>query len=851
MPDTVVEVGESGHGRDRPQNIDIEAQNEATGEHEQLAIQPHEQNFRLQNERTSYNQQLSDEAFLISTAEETSPLLSSSRKSEDTENMSLPLPPDYHNHDDGYSNPSGDGETAARRPHGKRKRFSIRLWRSNWVRGFLTASFLLATFFIAIGIKESLARADQTSYSHLLNSHDGLDNPATELLMKVIQAHYPGAKLTDLTEREREKVLHSGPDDSLFDLLELWKSKVSKNKPHSDGKERACKHEEDIVIVHQDTSSFRRVLVVGDVHGRLDALDTLLAGVDFDHSQDLLVLTGDLVAKDSSHRHQAAKASEEVLEFVRKHWQKSVVSVRGNHEGNVLQDAGRGGLEPEEWCRARLEDQKNYYAQKRQEGKGIHSRYLDLIEEFPHILRLDEYPVPSLPPQLDRKRFSDLDPEKSFQSEQINHSKRHQPTTKAEHVVVHAGILPTLPLQDQNPFDVTNMRAISVKKQKVKNPNKKHHHDGGHDGKPAENMKASADRHVHGGQPWFDVWEAAMERRTLPFISLLMKRLGLLSSLEDSRELYARLKEQASSQLAEEIGNKPHRTADEIVPKLLTMSEGDLYELLSQPRVQHEPGKEPPPHIGDASSSERNVFSGGSGSTPSHHVNDEDALDLWQKYMSAVHKDRELEDVTGKDLEDVDAAARQLLLENDEIWSEVSQLFIGAETDAEDARATRDGMTKPMRVLYGHDAKTGFRSSKWSVGLDGDCARGGKLVGLLMENPAYVSRPMDAEQDSSAMDSNDDEQAQDTLQALMDLHDLTLGSNRHGWFGKMDEVDREIGIRPVTTLDNDDEEVLVTNGGWVQAPADDSVGANREKPWRQKVVAVGCKRQKKKDFGVF
>lgn len=70
----------------------------------------------------------------------------------------------------------------------------------------------------------------------------------------------------------------------------------------------------------------KRLLIVSDVHGCFDELEKLLAKVDYNPETMTVLFVGDLVAKGPK--------SLEVIRFLMK--QKSMLSVRGNHEDNVL-----------------------------------------------------------------------------------------------------------------------------------------------------------------------------------------------------------------------------------------------------------------------------------------------------------------------------------------------------------------------------------------------------------------------------------------------------------------------------------------------------------------------------------
>ena len=171
---------------------------------------------------------------------------------------------------------------------------------------------------------------------------------------------------------------------------------------------------------------------------------------------------GDLLAKgksdnDLKYYTKAAKASKAVIGRVR---ELNGSCVRGNHEENLLRAAKF----------------------KKGSVKGDIAPFtisdLEYIASWPHVLRLGQLPLP--------------------------HSKSKH--ASVETVVVHAGLLPGIPLKLQTPYDVTDMRVIVLpspfsaeRKKKKKHKNSK--------------MYSSPDRNEKGGQPWYEVWEDDMDRR--------------------------------------------------------------------------------------------------------------------------------------------------------------------------------------------------------------------------------------------------------------------------------------------------------------------------------------------------
>ncbi len=66
---------------------------------------------------------------------------------------------------------------------------------------------------------------------------------------------------------------------------------------------------------------YRRIFVVGDIHGCLNKLNEKLLSVDFDESKDLLISVGDLIDR--------GEQNIECLDLITQPWFRAV---RGNHE---------------------------------------------------------------------------------------------------------------------------------------------------------------------------------------------------------------------------------------------------------------------------------------------------------------------------------------------------------------------------------------------------------------------------------------------------------------------------------------------------------------------------------------
>ena len=142
-----------------------------------------------------------------------------------------------------------------------------------------------------------------------------------------------------------------------------------------------------------------RTLIVGDVHGCREELEDLLEESGWEED-DQLVLVGDLVAK-----------GPDSLGVIRLMRELGGLAVRGNHDQHCLK-----------WWDAKCA------GDDLPELKPAHQRVADELEDE------DWEWLAALPLWLELPEHDAL--------------------------VVHAGLLPDLPLEDQDPYDLMNMRSI-------------------------------------------------------------------------------------------------------------------------------------------------------------------------------------------------------------------------------------------------------------------------------------------------------------------------------------------------------------------------------------------------------
>ncbi|KAH7020044.1 Metallo-dependent phosphatase-like protein [Ilyonectria destructans] len=155
----------------------------------------------------------------------------------------------------------------------------------------------------------------------------------------------------------------------------------------------------------------RRLIVVGDIHGMLDSLNELLKRTKFDPTRDHLISVGDTVNKGP----KSAEVVQRLMEL-------GASAVRGNHEDRVL--VAWAGLSEQQGVEAYLDS--DFAAAQR--GESLDLKTARSLSE-PQIQWLKNLPV-----------ILTIEPMSLY--------------------IVHAGLVPGVPLANQDPWAVMNMRSM-------------------------------------------------------------------------------------------------------------------------------------------------------------------------------------------------------------------------------------------------------------------------------------------------------------------------------------------------------------------------------------------------------
>ncbi|KEQ96821.1 hypothetical protein AUEXF2481DRAFT_3511 [Aureobasidium subglaciale EXF-2481] len=195
-----------------------------------------------------------------------------------------------------------------------------------------------------------------------------------------------------------------------------------------------------------DPDGKRRLIFIGDIHGCKNELLELLKTVGFNKDLDQIIATGDVVAKGPD--------SPGVIDTL---VSLGALSVRGNHEDRILL-AAQSRTSTGDSLETVDESSTDISAASRGAGlKGeallsyLKPRHLKWLRSLPLIIH-----VPALsPPKNPAPAFSDLDT--------LGKKKKKAKTFQILHDinVVHAGLVPSVPLLRQDPFSVMNMRSMS------------------------------------------------------------------------------------------------------------------------------------------------------------------------------------------------------------------------------------------------------------------------------------------------------------------------------------------------------------------------------------------------------
>jgi len=206
-----------------------------------------------------------------------------------------------------------------------------------------------------------------------------------------------------------------------------------------------------------DPDGKRRLIFIGDIHGCKRELLDLLKAVGFNKDTDKIIATGDVLAKGPD--------SPGVIDTL---ISLDALSVRGNHEDRILlaahsRSSTSDSLEINDDAPLETNTEASIdVSSGKSRGAGLKGEALLPYLKPHHLKWMRSLPliihIPALaPPKHPAPATTDLDV--------LGHkkNKKQRKTFKIldDINVVHAGLVPSVPLLRQDPFSVMNMRSMS------------------------------------------------------------------------------------------------------------------------------------------------------------------------------------------------------------------------------------------------------------------------------------------------------------------------------------------------------------------------------------------------------
>ncbi|ESA43803.1 Ser/Thr protein phosphatase, variant [Neurospora crassa OR74A] len=255
-----------------------------------------------------------------------------------------------------------------------------------------------------------------------------------------------------------------------------------------------------------DISKNKRLVIVGDTHGRPTALRSLLDKISFDNTTDHLILAGDLVTKGPD--------SKGLVQFAR---DIGASAVRGNHDDKVLEAA--------KWL-GRIKQGKNGWGKTENQRDSVREDDEEMFEEE------EAKDSVEISGRRRTKKPKGVKPEHIAVARSLTVSQLHwlasrpiilrvghlygaktAPWNAKEVVVVHGGLIPSLPLEKQDPWAVMNVRSLVYKRStsstsddNTGDEDEKKNDDGSIDTTVTHNRITTIPLDTREGEPWSRAW---------------------------------------------------------------------------------------------------------------------------------------------------------------------------------------------------------------------------------------------------------------------------------------------------------------------------------------------------------
>ncbi|KAF2821506.1 Metallo-dependent phosphatase [Ophiobolus disseminans] len=174
----------------------------------------------------------------------------------------------------------------------------------------------------------------------------------------------------------------------------------------------------------------KRLVFVGDVHGCRKELEHLMKKVDFRHKHDHLILTGDMISKGPDSPGVVRLMQDVGASCVRGNWEDKLLLTVADAQPRAPSTSSDSDNQPLDFLDTSRGDPRMLKL-----AKEFTRKELNTLQQCPVILHVGTVP-----------HLGNL-------------------------VAVHAGLVPDIPLEKQDPFHVMNMRTIDLQ---TRIPSSKH-----------------------------------------------------------------------------------------------------------------------------------------------------------------------------------------------------------------------------------------------------------------------------------------------------------------------------------------------------------------------------------------
>lgn len=449
-----------------------------------------------------------------------------------------------------------------------------------------------------------------------------------------------------------------------------------------------------------DVTNNKRLVIIGDTHGRLITLKSLLDKISFDNTTDHLILAGDLVTKGPDSRG--------LVQFAR---DIGASAVRGNHDDHVLEAA--------KWLSRKKQGKKWW-------GKAENEADVPSDGEEKASEKEAEDTVDAAG-QRRNKKPKGVKPEHIAVAHSLSAAQLHwlasqpiilrvghlsgaktAPWNAKEVVVVHGGLIPSLPLEKQDPWAVMNMRSLVYELSTASTPDNNSEEDettkddGGSINTSTHKRITTIPLDTRDGEPWSRAWN-----RWQNLINNASKRVAVVyghdarSGLQVDKDITINLGKSPIPISARQITG----TGDQTV----NVTAGGDVEIEIETEVE----------IESESEVEINVYSGGTVTTTTTTTTSTGTATQTVTTGGTGGDDDDDDD-------DDDPATSTLL-------ATTTTAATAAETGTVGKRSPKNGGNGVEAERSRKKLKKKFKGTRYAYGLDSGCGHGKQLSALVLE----------------------------------------------------------------------------------------------------------------------